>query len=128
MNDPIIDMMIRIKNGYMTKNELVFSPYSKYRETVLKKIQQYGYIKNYIVNGDGIKHLEIELEYVKGMPKMTDIKILSKPGRRYYVTYNELKTVMSGMGYSFLSTTKGIMTNKEARREKMGGELLFMIW
>jgi small subunit ribosomal protein S8 len=72
--------------------------------------------------------IEIELIYTKGVPALTDVKLVSKPGKREYVSYRDLRNVMNGMGVSFLSTPKGIMTNREARKEKLGGELLFMIW
>ena len=128
MNDPIIDLIIRIKNAYMTKNETLVAPHSNYREAVLKKLQDLGYIKSYSVEGDVVKTVEIELIYVKGVSALTDIKLVSKPGKREYVSYKDLKPVMNGMGVSFLSTPKGILTNREARKAKLGGELLFMIW
>jgi small subunit ribosomal protein S8 len=128
MNDPIIDLIIRIKNAYMTKNESVSVPHSNYKEAVLKKLQAAGYIQSYSVEGDVIKVIEIELAYKKGVPAMTDVKIVSKPGKREYVSYTDLKPVMNGMGVSFLSTPQGILTNHEARKAKMGGELLFLIW
>lgn len=128
MNDPIIDLIIRIKNAYMTKNESLTMPHSSYREAVLKKLQDTKYIKSYSVEGDIIKTIEIELSYAKGVPAMTDVKLVSKPGKREYVSYKDLKLVMNGMGVSFLSTPSGILTNREARKAKLGGELLFMIW
>jgi len=128
MNDPIIDMIIRIKNGYMTKNESVEVPHSKYREAVLQKLQDAKYIKGFSTEGETIKTITIELAYVNNEPALTDIKIVSKPGKRVYVAYTDLKSVMSGMGCSFLSTPKGIMTNRDARKNKLGGELLFLIW
>jgi len=121
-------MMIRIKNGYMTKNDTVETPHSKYRAAVLAKLQEHKYIKGFAIEGDVVKKIQIELLYVNGASAMTDIKISSKPGKRTYVAYTDLKSVMSGMGCSFLSTPKGILTNREARKEKLGGELLFLIW
>ena len=128
MNDPIIDLIIRIKNAYMTKNETLMTPHSSYREAVLKKLQQLNYIKSYSVEGDIVKTIEVELSYTKGVPALTDVKLVSKPGKREYVSYKDLKSVMNGMGVSFLSTPNGILTNREARKAKLGGELLFMIW
>jgi small subunit ribosomal protein S8 len=128
MNDPIIDLIIRIKNAYMTKNESLLVPHSSYKEAVLKKLQELKYIASYVVDGDIIKTIEVELSYTKGVPALTDVKIISKPGKREYVSYTDLKSVMNGMGVSFLSTPKGILTNREARKEKIGGELLFLIW
>lgn len=112
----------------MTKNETLTMPHSSYREAVLKKLQDVKYIKSYSVEGDIIKTIEIELMYTKGVPALTDVKLVSKPGKREYVSYKDLKSVMNGMGVSFLSTPSGILTNREARKAKLGGELLFMIW
>ena len=112
----------------MTKNESLEVPHSSYKEAVLKKLQDMRYIKSYSVEGDVIKTIEIELMYTKGVPALTDVKLVSKPGKREYVSYKDLKSVMNGMGVSFLSTPKGILTNREARKEKLGGELLFLIW
>ena len=128
MNDPIIDLIIRIKNAYMTKNESLIVPHSSYKEAVLKKLQDMRYIKSYSVEGEIVKTIEIELIYTKGVPALTDVKLISKPGKREYVSYKDLKSVMNGMGVSFLSTPQGIMTNREARKAKLGGELLFLIW
>jgi len=112
----------------MTKNESLEMPHSSYREAVLKKLQDLRYIKSYSVEGDIVKTIEVELIYTKGAPALTDIKLVSKPGKREYVSYRDLKSVMNGMGVSFLSTPKGILTNREARKAKLGGELLFLIW
>lgn len=112
----------------MTKNETCECPHSQYRESVLKKMQEAGYIAGYTVNGDVIKTITVELAYTKGVPAMTDVTIVSKPGKREYISYRDLKSVMNGMGVSFLSTPKGILTNREARTAKLGGELLFKIW
>ncbi len=70
----------------------------------------------------------VELSYADGMPAMTDVKIYSKPGRRWYVTVKKIKTVFGGLGAAIISTPKGILTNQEAKKEKIGGELLFEVW
>lgn len=112
----------------MAHNEVVESPYSKFKEQIVKKLVSLKFIKGYVVEGGLRKKLNIELLYHEETPAMTDIKIFSKPGRRYYVSYNQLKPVLSGFGYSVLSTSKGILTNKEVHKDKIGGELLFNIW
>lgn len=112
----------------MTKNETCECPHSKYREAVLKKLQDAKYIAGYSVEGDVIKTITVELSYKKGVGALTDVAIVSKPGKREYISYRDLRSVMNGMGISFLSTPKGILTNREARKEKLGGELLFKIW
>lgn len=122
------DLIIRVKNGYMAKRESVEAPYSKLREALLKKLKDLKYISNYQVEEDDKKKLVIELSYKEGMPAITDVKIFSTPGRRWYVTSKQLKSVLGGMGYSILSTSHGLMTNVEAKNKKVGGELLFNIW
>jgi small subunit ribosomal protein S8 len=125
---PIIDLIIRIKNGYMSGRESIDSPYSSFREAVVKKLQKVGYVKDYTVEGETIKTMTITLIYADGVPAVTDVKVFSKPGRRWYVSTKELKPVLGGMGHAFLSTPKGILTNIEAKKEQVGGELLFHIW
>lgn len=129
MNSLIIDLIIRIKNGYMAKKETVQVPFSKFAETVLNKLQALKFIKIFdIEEDDKVKKILVTLLYDEGVPSVTQIEVVSRPGQRNYVSYRELKPVLSGMGYSILSTSKGIMTNKEARKNKLGGELLFKIW
>lgn len=128
MTSSIIDLIIRIKNGYLAGKEMVTCPYSKFRENVIKKLVYLGYIKNYQVTGDKVKEINIELLYKNGQPALAGVKIFSKPGQRYYVSYRQLKPVLGGYGVSILSTSKGVLTNKEARKAKIGGELLFNIW
>lgn len=128
MENSIIDLIIRIKNGYMAHNESIVSPHSKFKENLAKKLTDLKYIKGYKVNGETKKTIDLDLQYVDGVPAVTDVEIFSKPGRRFYVSYNKLKPVMSGFGYSLISTSKGILTNKEAQKERVGGELLFNIW
>lgn len=129
MNSLIIDLIIRIKNGYMAKKETVQVPFSKFAETVLNKLQALKFIKIFdIEEDDKVKKILVTLLYDEGVPSITQIEVVSRPGQRNYVSYRELKPVLSGMGYSILSTSKGIMTNKEARKNKLGGELLFKIW
>lgn len=112
----------------MAQRETVDSPYSKFKEEVTKKLVSLKFLKDYTVEGETIKTLKITLEYQDKIPGFTNVKIFSKPGRRYYVSYKELKPVLSGMGHAILSTPKGIKTGKEAKKEKLGGELLFAVW
>ncbi len=128
MGNSAIDLIIRIKNGYMGKKETIILSYSRFSEEVVKKLTALHYIEKYQVTGDKIKIIEVELLYKNGEPAITDVNIFSKPGRRYYISYRHLKPVMSGYGISLLSTSKGILTNREARQAKLGGELLFNIW
>lgn len=128
MENSIIDLIIRIKNGYMAKKESIISPYSKYKEALLKKLVELKFIKDYKVEGEVKKTILVTLVYEKGEPALTDVQIISRPGRRFYISYRNLKSIMSGFGHSILSTPKGIVTNREARQKKLGGELLFNIW
>ena len=125
MQNSVIDLIIRIKNGYMARRENIEASYSHFNEEVLKKLMQLGFIKDFQVKE---RKIQVELLYKDKNPAITDVQIFSKPGRRFYVSYKDLKLVMGGLGYSILSTSKGILSNKEVRRIKIGGELLFSIW
>lgn len=126
----ITDLVIRLKNGYMSRKERITSPYSKYRISVLEKLKELNYIEKFEVEGEGeiIKTIVVDLKYDGGVPAITDVKIFSKPGRRWYVPYKEIRPVLGGMGKVILSSSKGILTDKEAKKERVGGELLFHIW
>jgi small subunit ribosomal protein S8 len=128
MENSIIDLIIRIKNGYMAKKETIESPCSKYKEAVLKKLMNLKFIKNYEIKGKIKKTITINLAYEEDKPAISDVKIYSKPGMRLYISYKNLKPVLSGFGYSILSTSHGIMTDREAKKAKLGGELLFSFW
>lgn len=129
MSDPIADLIIRIKNGYMAGKETIESPHSVFREEVLKKLQKLNYVESYEVSGDIVKNMTIVLRYEEsGAPAITNVKIFSTPGQRWYAKVQELKPVLGGMGYSILSTPKGILTHVEAKKNKIGGELLFNVW
>lgn len=128
MENSIIDLVIRIKNGYMARKETIESPHSNYKEAVLKKLKDLKFIESYVVEGETKKNIVINLSYKEGEPAISDVKIFSKPGMRLYISYKNLKPVLSGFGYSVLSTSKGIMTDREAKKAKLGGELLFSFW
>ncbi len=129
MNNSVIDLVIRIKNGYIAKKETVFSPYSAMREEVLKKLVALGFLKAYSIGKEPRKHLVMELLYHDAeIPAFTDVKIYSRPGRRWYVQAKELRPVLGRLGAMILSTPKGVMTNTEAKKENIGGELLFEVW
>lgn len=112
----------------MAKKETINAPYSKFSEEVLKKLKTLGYVGEYSIDKEAIKTMTINLVYGKDGTAFTDVAVFSKPGRRYYVSYRDLKPVVSGFGYSILSTPVGILTDREAKVKKMGGELLFKIW
>ena len=112
----------------MAKKETIESPCSKYREAVLKKLVSLKSIKGYQIKGEIKKRITIDLAYEESKPVISDVKIYSKPGMRLYISYKNLKPVLSGFGHSILSTSKGIMTDREAKKAKLGGELLFSFW
>lgn len=126
--NPITDLITRIKNSYMAGKETVKTPHSKYREELVKKLVGLGYVKDYTVTGDIVKTMELNLVYKDGIAALTQVKIYSTPGRRWYVSSKEIRSVLGGMGYSLLSTPQGILTNVEAKKKNVGGELLFSIW
>lgn len=112
----------------MVRNETVVIDHSSYKEAVLKKLKSMKYIDGYEVTGDVKKIITISLKYKDGVPALTDLKIHSKPGARVYISYAKIKSVLGGMGSSVVSTPAGILTGKEAKNAKVGGELLFEIW
>ncbi|MDT7879863.1 MAG: 30S ribosomal protein S8 [Candidatus Hydrothermia bacterium] len=127
LTDPISDMLIRIKNGQMRRKEFVeIYPKSKMKIEILKILKKEGFIEDY---EEKEKSIIVKLRYFPdGTPLITDVKRISKPSRRVYVSYKELKPVMNGIGIAILSTSKGILTDKEARKLKVGGELLLEVW
>jgi len=127
LTDPISDMLIRIKNGQMRRKEFVeIYPKSKMKIEILKILKKEGFIEDY---EEKEKSIIVKLRYFPdGKPLITDVKRISKPSRRVYVSYKELKPVMNGIGIAILSTSKGILTDKEARKLKVGGELLLEVW
>ncbi len=125
MENAVNDLIIRIKNGYMAGLPEITMPQSVFREAVLVKLAKLSYIQSVKKEKNTLR---VELLYTQHTPRVTDVKIFSKPGRRHYVSYKDLKAVVGGLGHSILSTPKGILSNIEARKEKVGGELLFSIW
>lgn len=126
--DPIVDLIIQIKNGYRAGKSEVSIPYSKFKEEVIKKLVELKYLEKYSIEGEVAKKFDITLLYNDTVPAITDVKLYSRPGRRWYTGSRDLRSVLGGMGYSLLSTSQGVLTQVEAKRKKLGGELLFSIW
>jgi small subunit ribosomal protein S8 len=126
VNDPLGDMLARIRNAQMRHKSKVTTPASKLRERVLDVLTEEGYIRGYArVDYDGGKsEFEIELKYFDGEPVIKDIKRVSTPGRRVYSSVKDLPTVANGLGVAILSTPKGVMSDSRARNENVGGEIL----
>jgi small subunit ribosomal protein S8 len=130
MNDPLGDMLTRIRNAQMRNRTKVSTPASKLRERVLEVLAEEGYIRGFarVDFGGGKSEIEIELKYFDGQPVIREIKRVSKPGRRVYSSVKDLPTVRNGLGVSILSTPKGVMSDSRARQENVGGEVLCNIF
>lgn len=132
VTDPIADILIQIKNGYMARMQAVTLPYSTMKEQVLSVLAAEGYVKSFEVATDkkhpAKKSFTITLSYPKGQPAVTQVKRVSKPGVRIYAGRYRIPRVMTGYGMAIVSTSKGIMTDTQARKLGVGGEILCTIW
>ncbi|MEO8581315.1 MAG: 30S ribosomal protein S8 [Patescibacteria group bacterium] len=129
MTDPIADMIIRIKNGYLARKKSVSLPYSKMNKSIADILVTEKYLDSINVAGEGIeKSIELVLRYVGKVPSLTNVKRESKPGRRLYSTAHKLPQALGGYGIVIVSTNKGVMTDKDARKQSVGGEVLCSIW
>jgi small subunit ribosomal protein S8 len=126
INDPLGDLLTRIRNAQLRRRPKVVSPASNLRAHVLDVLAEEGYIRGYtrVDHKNGQSELEIELKYLNGQPAIRRIKRVSKPGRRVYSQLKDLPTVSNGLGVAILSTPKGVMSDTRAREEKVGGEIL----
>lgn len=129
MNDPISDMLTRIKNATKVRHEKVMVPYSNLKSEVLKILKKEGYIENFKkVKNNKIEELEIALLYHNNTGRITDLKKISKSSQRIYVDKKNIPNSKQGLGIVIVSTSKGLMTNKEAKRQGVGGEVLCEVW
>ncbi|WJW75034.1 30S ribosomal protein S8 [Thiohalobacter sp. IOR34] len=125
MSDPIADMLTRIRNGQAAEKTQVSMPASKQKQAVAKVLKDEGYIVDYSVAEHGGKpELTIELKYYQGRPVISSIKRVSRPGLRIYKGKDELPKVQNGLGICIVSTSKGVMTDRQARAAGEGGEVL----
>lgn len=124
MQDPIADMFTRIRNGQAANKVAVTMPSSKLKASIAEVLKAEGYIENYAVAGDVKKELEVTLKYFDGEKVIESISRVSRPGLRIYKKANELPKVMGGLGVAIVSTSKGIMSDRAARKAGMGGEVL----
>jgi small subunit ribosomal protein S8 len=126
MNDPIGDMLTRIRNAQMRRRPKVSTPASNMRARVLDVLAEEGYIRGYarIEQKGALPEFEIELKYYNGSPAIREIERVSKPGRRVYSPVKDIQTVANGLGVSILSTPKGVMSDSRAREENVGGEVI----
>ena len=131
MNDPIADMLTRIRNAQVARHDAVTMPASNTKKAIAKILLDEGYIKAYDVIDDGLQgQLKITLKYVNGKstPVIAGLKRISKPGLRVYARCEELPKVLGGLGVAIISTSKGLMTDRTARKENLGGEVLCYVW
>ncbi|MGC6465083.1 MAG: 30S ribosomal protein S8 [Akkermansiaceae bacterium] len=129
LTDPIADFLIRLKNASRAGNESFRAPHSKLKAEIARILKEEGYIWNYEVDTAGkFPELVVKTKYVDGVPALTDLKRISKCGRRKYTGSQEIPRVLNGMGISILSTSRGVMTGHQARKEKVGGEIIAFVW
>ncbi|ONI45354.1 30S ribosomal protein S8 [Candidatus Epulonipiscioides gigas] len=131
MSDPIADMLTRIRNANTAKHESVEIPASKMKKAISEILLEEGYIKGYELIEDGVKQtIRMKLKYGKNKSEkvISGIKKISKPGLRVYADTDHLPRVLGGLGTAIISTSKGVVTDKVARKQKMGGEVIAYIW
>ncbi len=130
VNDPIADMLTRIRNAQVAKHDSVTMPASNMKKSIAKLLLEEGYIKSYECIDDGLQgNIKITLKYLdKKQPVIVGLKRISKPGLRVYAACEDLPKVLGGLGIAIISTSKGIMTDKAARKENLGGEVLCYVW
>ena len=128
MNDPISDMLTRIRNAQQAEKGTVSMPSSKLKAAIAKVLKDEGYIENFAVKGEVAKPvLEVELKYYAGSPVIEKIERVSRPGLRIYKPSRDIPNVMNGLGVAIVSTSKGVMTDRKARGMGIGGEVLCIV-
>jgi small subunit ribosomal protein S8 len=130
MTDPVADMLTRIRNASSARHEKVLVPKSRLKVRIAEVLKEEGFIKDFTVHQDGAQGaITILLKYSADRePAISDIKRISKPGLRRYVPNDSIPRVLNGMGIAILSTSKGVLVDREARKQKVGGELICTVW
>lgn len=130
MTDPISDFLTRLRNASRARLDECVAPHSKLKESIASILKNDGYIVDYTLAEDerGHKTIVVKMKYLDGSTVITDLQRVSKPGRRLYYSYSEIPRVLNGLGISILSTSKGLMKDRDCRRNKAGGELICKIW
>jgi small subunit ribosomal protein S8 len=130
MTDPIADMLTRIRNGLQARHATVEMPASKIKTAIAEVLKDEGYIKGYSNVGEGpTRALKVELRYVgKNEPVLSGIKRISKPGLRVYSGADEIPRVFGGLGVAIVSTSRGVMSGAQARKQGIGGEVICHVW
>ena len=127
MSDPIADMLTRIRNAQAMEKAMVAMPSSKVKVAIAQGLKDEGYIDGFAVRGETKPQLEVQLKYYAGRPVIEKIERVSKPGLRIYRGTNDLPRVMNGLGVAIVSTPKGVMTDRKARANGVGGEVLCIV-
>ena len=130
MTDPIADMLTRIRNANKALHDVAVMPNSKIKEQIARLLKEEGYIRDYRVEkGDSFDTLVVELKYGRSRERViTDLKRVSKPGRRIYANKDRLPRVLGGMGTAILSTSSGLITARQAQEQGVGGEVIAFVW
>ncbi len=128
-SDPIADMLTRIRNAQMARHESLELPASRIKLDILRILKEEGYIKDFRVRREGARRIvKVWLKYVDRKPMLSGLQRVSKPGRRVYVGKDEIPKVLNGMGVAVLSTSQGVLPDRQARRLGVGGEVLCFVW
>lgn len=130
MTDPVSDFLTRLRNASKAGLAECVSPHSKLKESLAAILKSEGFVSGVSLSADdrGHKTLVVKLKYVDNTPAITNLSRVSTPGRRLYYSYTEIPRVLNGLGISILSTSKGLLKDQDARRQKVGGELLCNVW
>jgi len=129
MTDPIADLLTRIRNAYAAKHDTVSIPHSNQKEAIAKVLASHGYVDSVeVVAENALKSITVTLKYIGSSPALTKIDRISSPGRRVYSASKDIKQVLAGNGIRIISTNKGIMTDAEAKSQKLGGEVICKVW
>ncbi len=129
MTDPIADMLTRIRNGLQARHEVVEMPANKEKEAIAKILKEEGFISDYSVAGDVKKTITVTLKYgPNGEKVISGLKRISKPGLRAYAKVDSIPRVLNGLGIAIISTSYGLITDKEARAKRVGGEVIAYVW
>ena len=129
MSDPIADMLTRIRNAQLAEKLTVAMPSSRVKASIAQVLKDEGYIEDFKVRDeDGKSTLEIALKYYAGEPVIEKIERVSRPGLRIYKGRDDIPKIMNGLGIAIVSTSKGLLTDAEAKKQKLGGEVLCQVW
>ena len=130
MTDPVSDFLTRLRNASKAGLAECVSPHSKLKESLARILKSEGFVSEVSTGTDDLGHktVIVKLKYVDNAPAITNLSRVSTPGRRLYFSYTEIPRVLNGLGISILSTSKGLLKDQDARRQKVGGELLCNVW